>query len=96
MILLKELSNNETNYPTVTLELDYTAVCDIHNILCEAEKEKSCYEELSLKFTNIFEMLKHGFITDFEIYKNAKYFKEHDSFANWEVTYDESKSSGNN
>lgn len=79
MVILKELSNNY-----VTLQLDYKTVCTLHNLLCKAEKEKTNYDTLSLEFTNIFEMLKHGFITDLGIYKNAKYFREHDSFEHWE------------
>lgn len=83
MVLLKSLDNNKTNHPTVTVELDYNAVCDIHNCLCEASKSKEFCEEIALDFTNIFEMLKHGRVTDFGIYQNAKYFKKHDDFSNW-------------
>ena len=85
MVLLKELSNNKTSHPTVTLELDYNAVCDLHNILCEAAKNKTseAYDTLALEFTNIFEMMKHGFLTDFGIYKNAKYFDKYNSFDNY-------------
>lgn len=83
-VYLKDLSNNKTNYPTVTVELDYTAVCDIHNALCAYEKEYPYSKELALDFTNIFEMLKHGHLTDFGVYKNACYFRDTDTFENWE------------
>lgn len=83
MILLKELSNNRVNYPTVIVEIDADSVCDLHNILCKVAKDEHRFDELALELTNIYEMLHHGHLTDFGIYKNAKYFKSHDSFSNY-------------
>lgn len=82
MIVLKELSKR-TN--TVTLELTADDVCELHNLTAEAaKKDPKRYDGLDLTLTNIYEMLHHGFITDFGTYRNADYFRRHDCFANWE------------
>lgn len=85
MIVLKKLDAENPNFSTVTIKLDYQTVCDLNNILAKASKENNKYDTLSLEFSNLFEMLKHGFLTDFGIYKNAKYFKDHDKWFSWEA-----------
>lgn len=84
MILLKRLDNNETAYPSIIVEMSADDVCSIHNGLCELAKNDKKYMENALAFTNLYEMLHHGHLTDFGIYKNAKYFHETDDFSNWE------------
>lgn len=83
MVLLKELTSNNSYGGYVTVQLDAADVCELHNGLCELAKQDERYEEMALAFTNIYEMLHHGHLTDFGIYKNAKYFKKHDDFLNW-------------
>lgn len=81
MIALKNLQTNPSK--KVTIEIDESTLCDLHNIVYNAARENSKYEALDLEVANIYEMLHNGCITDFGIYKNAKYFVNHDSFENW-------------
>lgn len=83
MVLLKELQSNGRFGGDVTVHLDADDVCNLHNGLCLLAKQDERYEEMALAFTNIYEMLHHGHLTDFGIYKNAKYFKRHDDFSKW-------------
>lgn len=85
MIVLKKLDAENPNFSTVTIKLNYQTVCDLNNILAKAREENNKYDALSLEFSNLFEMLKHGFLTDFGIYKNARYFKDHDKWESWET-----------
>ena len=85
MVLLKELTNNNSYGGDVTVHLDATDVCELHKGLCKLAKQDERYEEMALAFTNIYEMLHHGHLTDFGIYQNAKYFVKHDAFfSNWD------------
>lgn len=84
MVLLKELSCNNSYGGDVTVHLDAADVCNLHNGLCKLAKQDDRYEDIALAFTNIYEMLHHGHLTDFGIYKNAKYFRKHDDFSRWD------------
>lgn len=84
MVLLKKLDAENPKFSTVTITMDYQALCDLNNILAKVREENDRYDTLSLEFSNLFEMLKHGFLTDFGIYKNARYFKNHGKWENWE------------
>lgn len=82
MILLKELKR-DGKFCRVTVDIDSDTLCDLNNIVFLASKETSRYDELALSLVNLYEMVHHGRITDFGTYKNAKYFRLHDSWENW-------------
>lgn len=83
MVLLKKLNAENPKFSTITVEMDYQTLCDLNNILCKVREENDRYDKLSLEFGNLFEMLKHGFLTDFGIYKNARYFRDHEKWETW-------------
>lgn len=80
MISLKGLDGK-----LVIVQMTTDDLCDLHNALYYASKVKpGRFDLISLTLSNLYEMIHHGFLTDFGRFKNYEYVKMNKEFVGFE------------